>query len=132
MYLVICPIKKIFNSIYNIIKDFKIQLTMNLFWMIMVKTVIWTLGMIKIRSLSLNKNWKVDTAACNLTSISVSLVAWKDQSQKSINFLQLAINTANTSPCTINLVGNKICISFDLFFVEFRTWSRLVFSSLNY
>ena len=49
MYLVISLIKMIFNVIYNIIKGFKKQLTIKVFWMIMGKTVIWTLGMIKIR-----------------------------------------------------------------------------------
>ena len=50
-YLVICLIKTIFNTIYNIIKDFQRQITINLLWMIIVKTVIWTLGMIRIKQL---------------------------------------------------------------------------------
>ena len=54
-YLVICLIKTIFiilsNAMYNIIKDFRIQLTINFLWMIIVKTVIWTLGMIRIKQL---------------------------------------------------------------------------------
>ena len=36
IYLVICLIKRIFNSVY-IIKGFKVQLTITFFWMIMVK-----------------------------------------------------------------------------------------------
>ena len=49
IYLVICQVKMIFNAVYEIIQGFEIQLTIKFFWMILVKSVIWTPGMIKIR-----------------------------------------------------------------------------------
>ena len=39
---------------------------------------------------------------------------------KSINSEQLSKNAANASPRTVHLVGHKMCIPIDSFFVEFR------------
>ena len=56
IYLAIFLIKTIFDAVYDIIKSFKIQLTVNIFWMIMVKTF-WILWMKKLGSFFFRALW---------------------------------------------------------------------------
>ena len=51
----------IFNAVYNIIKGFKIQLTINFLWIIMEKTVIWALGIMKFGNFPLRGSFAKST-----------------------------------------------------------------------